>query len=577
MWSFGMFRLLSVECDVQKLFINNGRLMLDVTNKHVKSLASKIGCTVSHLADLAHSGVLLFPTDALSDEKKTYKTFYGPVFFSGSVVYTKWSINNLQKAMTRLTNKREPKIVGLEEELDFNQRQNASIGRGLYKEALLKYYNRIKERVGRTARDLGEQYSAVEYHSNLPHIKRALRVQSLQILKDTSAFLEGIFTRKVEGKVKFPEFAKPGKYPRMIGDYTCPGSLYGGFLMDSIKEAFSEEYSAFDGHKMVFVKSPNREVMLDVFHKLVNPELLTFVYHSDDSCAGVRCEDGMLWMNVDISSCDTSNRSPVFEWLEYVCESSAYLKVMKGMVAQCRNPLYIANPFSKKEKLKFKSSEPIEYSGSLLTTALNNVASSNIGLAFSCEVEKLRSEGGRLTRSAVVELMIKSARNVGYLVTCEVVTEIEGIQFLKNSPFTTQGGGLDFFLNLGVVLRSLGSCDSDLPGKSSESLYVRAYRHVSSVLKGYCHAGNNDVFNALRQKFPIREEVGTCDVKIWYHASEMDSVEYMPNSALCKRYGCTEAEIEQLVFHINECDIGTIVSCSALEKIYKLDYGISWD
>jgi len=473
-----------------------------------------------------------------------------------------------------LTNKREPAILGLEEELDSNQREHASYKQSIYGTLFIDYYSTIAQRFKLLSRDLGERLSAVEYHSNLPHVKRALRIHSLQSLKDTAQWIDSLFTARVNGKIKFPEFAKPGKYPRMIGDYTCPGSLYGGFLMDSVKEAFVDEYCAYPGHSMFFVKSPNREVLLKVFDKLIRPDEVTFVYHSDDSCAGVRCDDGYLWMNVDISSCDTSNRQPVFNWLKYLTRGTVYYEVMEGMVKQCKNPLYIANPWNRREKLKFRSTEPIEYSGSLLTTALNNVASSNIGLAFSHDIQAFRQRGGALTKAVAQQIMIQSARNVGYLVTCEVTDVVEGVQFLKNSPYITNDGGLDFFLNLGVVLRSLGSCDGDLPGKSSEPMYRRAYRHLSSVLNGYCHAGNNSVLDALRDKFPIRKDIGECDVKLWYHTAELRSVDYIPNSVLCKRYKCTDAEIGEFLFYINGCDIGTVVSCPFLEKVFAVDYGI---
>lgn len=557
-------------CDVEKTFVNNNKLFID--EKQNRALLEKLknaGKSYIDVLGAFASGNLLFPTEERKDPESVagYKSFFGPVFYSGAVCYTKESTSNLSKALRRLTCKREADDLAFDDRLKTNQETNLGLKRLVFKE-WAQYMFWLQWRIkNRLHSSLGEIYSTIEKDAHRPHAKIKLRIAAFASLLRDGIFLSLEYMKNVGGKIKCPEWGKFGKYPRLIGDYTCPGSLLGGALTACIKHCFEEWYTPVgEDLRMRFVYTPNYDTLKECYEYLLTSTGSVFVYHSDDCCMSLKCVDGHLRANVDISSCDASNGETIFNWFLFLVKDTMWYGVAKKCVEQCEKPLKIFNPLNRKEKVTLSSTCPIEYSGTVLTTVLNNIASSAICLSIH-----------KLTRGKTVEeaalLLQEAAEYVGYKITIGRVSVPEDFQFLKTSPTLTDDGVV-IFLNLGVVLRSLGTCDHDLPGRGCT--YTRAWNRNVQIIKGYAHAGNNSVLNGLRARFRVVEGDGSNELLGHWMVENLSGFHgvHVSDDVICRRYGMAITELEHLCELIRECDIGHIVACEAIRKIYKVDYDL---
>jgi len=550
---------------VVKTFVNNREFTFDErrNRKFLAKLRSS-GKTYDDFIESFSRGMLLFPTEEVENDfiSRGYTTYFGPTFYSGAIKYAKDSIMNLSKGMRRMTCRRECDVPGLDQELKRNQELHIGFGDSAFKRFLFIWLVYIRKEV-RVAMDhqCGEIYQSIIQNAQLPHVKKALRVRSLQKLIDAGKFLQLFeYTKKVVAKIKCPEWAKPGKYPRIIGDYTCEGSLIGS-AVSVVKQCFVPWF-IYGDFKSRFVLSPVYGDLVDVFRELWTGNGFIGVYHSDDACISIECVDGVYKANLDISSCDMSNGERIFWIVCYITGTSALAELFRVAVAQCRNPLVVQNPIEPSERIKLVSRTPKEYSGSCLTTLLNNIAIQCILMSVY-----LRTRGATLAN--VRERVVEGARYVGYIVTVEDVEVIEDFQFLKISP-TLEGGDLGVFLNFGVILRSLGSCDGDLGRRSH---YEAACTRNNTIVSGYKHAGNSSIMAALRARWTGEiedREYGHYWVKELKGFTESD----VANSAICARYRLKPNELAELLMFIRGADVGDVVFCEGLRKIYKKDYGL---
>jgi len=566
-FQLGLFRVRHIVCGVRKEFENNGKLYFDpkVNRKFIQQLKDS-GKSLDDFQKSFESGFLSFPTEdekGIEERVGGYKTGFGPIFFSGALCYTKESLVNLSKAMTRLTCKRKVEQPGLCDELRHNQEKVFSEP-SPWLTAWKKYFAWLRGRVVNSVNhELGEHFDVIKVDAERVHAKRALRVRSLFELVRDGVLLTYEFMKTVTGKVKCPEWAKPGKYPRMIGDYTCPGSLLGGALAACVKACFTAWYETIH-MKMRFVYSASYDVLVECYTELLKDSgPSVFVYHSDDMCCNIKCVDGRARFNVDISSCDASNGWRIFQCLTDLVFGTYWYPIFMKCVEQCMKPLTIRNPLNVREKVVLSNGgEPIEYSGTVLTTLLNNIAMSAICIAIS-----LAARGMRVAdMKGAIEY---AASTVGYIVTVDVVEKVEDFQFLKTSP-TYDGSKLGVFVNLGVLLRSLGWCDGDLPGRGSTA--KRAERRNSEIVEGMKHVGSNIIVNALRARFP---PCGT-SVSAHYLIEQLEGFtdQKVSISALCRRYNLEPGQFEFLAREISTSKVGDVITNDALRAIFKTDYGL---
>lgn len=490
----------NVLCDVRKTFVYNDKLeCLAKNNPKLVEQLVLIGRKFSDFVYSLKSGTLMFPTEDpgnIMDYVNNYKTFFGPVYYCGAVCYAKESLSNLSKALTRVTCSREPDIPGFSLDMERNQMYSFDMsGSTVWHTVWRNYFSWLKSRCFCPVQELGEHFDVIKTDSERLHPKRKLRMQAYQELIDKGTLLTMDYLRSIGGKLKCPEWAKPGKFPRLVGDYTCPGSLLGGAVCACIKHVFEEWYVIKD-LQMRFVFTPDYNTLKDCYSRLLTEGVFTFIYHSDDACASIPCLDKQVYVNIDISSCDASNGVSVFKFVSNLVKDTYWGRVVDLCIKQCEKPLKIFNPRNPREKVKLTNvGGPIEYSGTVLTTLLNNVATSAICLSIYVNCRNVHSRN-------ISSSIAKAAAAVGYKVTVEVAEVFEDVQFLKTSP-TRCSNDVSVFLNFGVILRSYGSCNGDLPGRGS--IAQRGYLRNCEITQGMCHAGDSSIMRILRTRFPKRQ------------------------------------------------------------------------
>jgi len=406
----------------------------------------------------------------------------------------------------------------------------------------------VKERVTEKCHAISDIISTQEAYAATQHPKKAMRLRAWAELIDACQ-LDGLFTKTITGKVKLMEKAKPGKYPRLIGDYTCPGSLLGGFLCEIIKKCFFEVSLADMSGTFCYMPSIEPEFLSEMATELFSGNRSFYgVFFSDDSIFRTH---GRVF-EMDISSCDMSNSSAIFDVVQFLTTGNEFCRdVMRKNIDQNRLPLIIPDPENLSTTLKLYPAYPIEFSGTTLTTLLNNVAS--LLIQFSIYWHK----------SSTPEEVIAAADFVGYKVTVAERSDPEEAQFLKHSFYVDEDGKYQSFLNLGAILRSFGSCDRDA---CQDPAWWNA-----SVLAGYKHSGRSSIQIALEKKYPFKYRKS--------HRLPQDMTKHfsvgvrpdVPDLVLCKRYKVTPDEIQELSLLL---EIGNIYNTSALQKIYKVDYGL---
>lgn len=362
--------------------------------------------------------------------------------------------------------------------------------------------------------------------------------------------------------MKPDEFSKPEKPGRITVDLGTPCSLRAGFLMDNIKHVWSKEKQVIRGVRVVFVKSPDLAVLTKWFKRMETESICLF--YSDDACISLRTSGGMLYFNLDISSCDSSNGPAVFDAVRQLAPKRM-APHMDALIRQCQQRIQIGHG---KEKMVFKPLDSFEYSGSVLTTTLNNVAVS----AIICHIlstydpcqsieETRRSVGSRLD-------------DCGWTCTIEWCDVFEKLQFLKCSPCYTMCGDVRAVLNLGVVLRAMGQRVRDLPGRGSIQQRARAF--MCGWVAGLKHIGNHPLHSVLRELHPPTGQ------KI-FNSNAIERLEsggvadpVLDVVSLMRRYGATSFELDELcecLRHAGSECVG--IHTSLTDRILMLDYGLS--
>jgi len=264
---------------------------------------------------------------------------------------------------------------------------------------------------------------------------------------------------------------------------------------------------------------------------------------------------------VDISSCDASNGSTIFNILEGLFSSTPrFQQIIKRCTSQCRSVLRVNNPANLKEKRRLKPIHPIEYSGSVLTTMLNNIASTVIAHSIFSRVSRRQ----RLLCADMPALISQAAHDVGYIVSCDVCPTYHHLQFLKHSPVTSDTG-LTSALNAGVILRMLGQCDGDLPGRGD--IRSRAYKFMCQLVSGIKHSGNTPLLLALRERFPL--DITT---EIFFPKSIGLAKGNVSSEEYSKRY-CPSFYLDELVQYISRSDFGDKISNHFVDSAMLKDYG----
>jgi hypothetical protein len=475
-------------------------------------------------------------------------------------------------AARRMFNCREPPVPytprGWDDLLKNNQRD--------FIKQNTEYTQWIKSIYEPTWADYEGAIEEAEKHVSDPHKKRRLREATWQEMKLGAKCDFTPWVASVLYKLKKDEIAKLNKWPRAIGDLGVAASLRGFITTDFMKKSMADNVLKVGKGHMEFCKSPAPRQLEEVFAKLTEPPgSYYFVYFSDDSCLAVWSRGKVYTFNLDISSCDASHTEELFYFMRDITPDLVH-KDMELLIEQCKLPIRIVSQRDKRRVWLGKPDHARLYSGSTVTTALNNCAELLIGKAIS-EVDFDTVTGVE----AISDAIISAAGRAGYIITCDYCETPEDIQFLKNSPVRDTTGRLRTILNLGVLARLTGVCRGDLPGSKSQGLELRARIFQHGLLRGVYLDADFELIRRMRANTHVEDKLLTDAFKVKVNAeienkglSSGNPFEIEDNQ-LYRRYRLTPLEIREVNDFMGGSKFGDSIHCSGVAKILEKDYGLT--
>lgn len=540
-----VFRVGTIKCRVDKPFVYNHDF------------------TVTKGKEWFVDGELRFTPGTSIKPDGFYRTLFGPCVSHDAVTYCKCD-HCVRFAFRRLTCVRRPEDPSFETTMRRNQ-HHFIVAHEFLPTLIQPIIRPFFESY------LGTESEALEHHAD-PHPKRALRIAAWNELNDSGGRFRRTFMERdgkptaVNYKMKREEHAKPGKYPRMIGDLGCPASLAGAWVADRVKQALASEPIRINGGFIEFCKTPSPAKLAQVFKNLIDPPgRFYFVYFSDDSCLSIRDAAGKVHRyNVDISTCDASHTSALFDLLTRIVPETV-ADDMTRLVEQCKAPIKLVSSSNLSERVTLKPRGPKLYSGSTLTTIINNLANILIAIAIS-ETSFTGSDS-----------VVAAAAKCGYVVTCEECGVWQDLQFLKHSPVLDTTGEIRPMLNLGVLLRLSGSCAGDLPGRGA--IKDRALRFQAGLLAGAYPYTQFDLLTALKSSCDVTVDSRTkaaVQHLLRYKVSAAGYPTYtVDDQQLYRRYRLSNLEALELKETFGLGGYESHSNTSGIQKILHKDYQLN--
>jgi len=410
---------------------------------------------------------------------------------------------------------------------------------------------------------------SIKNHAHRPHPKMRLRVACRTDLESSGEIQERLFLKSVLYKMKKEEIGKIGKFPRMIGDLGVAASLQGFYLTEIIKHAMGDTAIECNGMECDVIIDPRPETLTRVFQKLIDPPGRGyFALYSDDSCLSVRIDGVVRMFNLDIASCDTSHTGQLFHRLRDLCPASARDDVDK-LIEQCTLPIRVLDVNDANRQVHLQPNEPTLYSGSTLTTIINCLANVLIFLAIATRDIKAPED------------ISAAAKTAGYVVTgtdpSEECNTYHSLQFLKHSPVYDTSGRLRPMKNLGVLLRSMGSCKRDLPGRGC--LRARGRSFMKGFLHGTYPTQHFTFINTLKSHFEgaiVDSDMARfIDTEIPHTVAASTEHWSVDDDEYLARYELTGMEQDEMNELAKYAVLETTIECEAITKILQKDYGLN--
>lgn len=520
------------------------------------------------------NGELCFPTGADQKLDGTYRTRFGPCISHSAVMYRDTDVN-VRLALQRLTNSLFNDLDDAKE-YGFNDLQTANATVIANQDNFLWAHDYVYEELRREysvyfniAQDA---YTEGELHHADPHVKKSLRLQSWKEMHEDGGFCKRLWLRNVTYKMKKAEYAKNNKRPRMIGDLGVAASLQGFMLTKYLKSAQAGYPLYINGGLIMFVPNATVEELTKAFDLLINLPALRFCfcYFSDDSCYSVRIRDEIKMYNVDISSCDSSHTKSLFDL--FISMFPEFFAVdAQVLVDQCKLPIIIFSSVDRSRQVKMTPRQPRLYSGSTMTTCINNLASQAIGIAFSEMPVNCDN----------IENMRAAALRVGYKITIDPCVNYSHLQFLKNSPVYDTSGTLRPVLNFGVFLRASGTCFGDLPGRGP--IEQRARHFQTLLLQGMYPNCNVPLISGMRDCVVPSTKLSRAHATAFkqslkrvlpYAESESSEVHFdVTDTEFLKRYDLGDLE-DILIADLTSMTVMEELSSEPCAMILNKDYGL---
>lgn len=440
---------------------------------------------------------------------------------------------------------------------------------------------------------MGEFFSTDQQrlaNAEVLHAKRDLR----------RAYVKGVLThldedlmvRRLDAQLK-NETAKFRKASRFFVSYDA-GAMYANDLPDYLKKCISGwhdlgEENGLRGVLCLVTSTKSSEItslFARAFVKCSLPNTYLAIAMSDDMNEFANLGGVIYGANTDVESNDSSNGAYPFS-VYGTCVANFNLDRGVGIVKQCMEPVVVRNPSNPAEVLKINMVGPLQGSGTLATTGLNNINSMGtcVGTFTYLAYSSRDKEGFEKAIAA-------GAASCGHTKTvqwCESNNSFSTpkVQFLKHSPLRCWKDGECATLmvqNLGCLLRNLGKVDGDLTAaqlgitplqfSTGMSDDERADRFFSAVVSGYKNNPTCPVLKALRSRF-CYQSATHLPAKYRNVEDDKDMSGWIVDSTdLCERYDLDESELAELVDLIERTRVGYTYTCRALSKIYAVDYGM---
>lgn len=301
---------------------------------------------------------------------------------------------------------------------------------------------------------------------------------------------------------------------------------------------------------------------------------------------------GFVYYETDISKCDMSNRFAIMVVCHAIIEKVAGITIADYLIRQLHCPTKLVNPDNDSEFTFFKPYFFFLYSGSVLTTLLNNIASYYIfvSIYLECKVSAMdvcfhdcqevsqrnqfwktflgseKSYGAFFSDDGLLKIdchvtkesVEQAAYSVGYKLTVDERNSPARMTFLKSCS-----DGEESLLTIGPILRTLGHVDkwegvtfglsqADFLGKNKTELFEI---HGKQRITGLKNEPGNRILNALRRRFGV-----------------VVPSSYISDEVLYRRYDFSQSDLDILETHIEQLHLGSCITGFAVQKIFHVDY-----
>lgn len=408
----------------------------------------------------------------------TYRTYYGYAFAHSGIILSNTQ-RNLEQALHRHLCVRKPLIPGYDALL----RANQSHFLDLHKDDIVTLLHTSFGEPDWPALDMREEAQKLKF---MPHPKRSLREHAFNELELSMLLLIVCWCLVVEWKIKLNEFAKMGKFGRIVVDLGVAASLQGAPWADYAKHYLGDKELHYNNCIYKFITSCDPEALRDMYATMERCvyKFACYVF-SDDCLAAIWVGGKLYWIELDISSCDTSHNSDIFVFsLEKLFKCP--IEILRALYGQIRCPIKILDPAdkNKKRRIYLKPHGLYLQSGITITTLINCVAWLLMFYHISTHIDDILS----------VEEIVDLCADCGYIVTIKYCGTIEESTFLKTIPVRCSCNGFNGcpgrvlipIMHPGVMLRCSGQRDGDLVKGSNSSNWfnLAALDHQSGMMNG---------------------------------------------------------------------------------------------
>jgi len=278
-------------------------------------------------------------------------------------------------------------------------------------------------------------------------------------------------------------------------------------------------------------------------------------YFSDDGISVHRRDGGTVWLETDISSCDASNGFALFAAVKQLGALHGVGLPLDQLLVQCSRATTVRNPCNREEFLKLLPMSFFEYSGTRLTTVLNNFAS--LAIALGTFRELCETGGGRYSVA-----LTNGALRYGWVLTVEQKKSSNAVTFLKRAF-----NGRRSWLVYGCILRSFGIVNG--------TLTPQAFGLEKKVFEGFNYSQLTDTMINTVADSLVNEPPSLLTNAILERCGRATLPEELSISDLQDRYGGEYCEWSELYTAVSDLRFGDVIRLPILESIFSVDYGVS--